>query len=664
MRLRGSDRGRAARPPRRGDREYKGKPGALIPVLQLAQGIFGYLPEVALKHIALKMGKPYSEVAGVVGFYSFFSTVPRGKHVIRVCLGTACYVRGGVAVLDAFKKDLGIDVGGPPKTASSRSRSDAASAPAASRRPACAAAAAPGSPPASSGSSPPSSRATRSTSSATPTRATPARSWTARCSKATRTPSSRAWPSAPSPSARTRATSTCAPSIRWRVERLEIAINRPREYGLLGDDIIGTGFASTSRSHGFRRLRLRRRDRAHDLHRGQARRAAAAAAVPGPQGPLGQAQRPQQRRDLRQRRRPSSSTAPSGTRSAYGTEKSKGTKVFALSGNVNNTGLVEVDRSASRWATHLRHRRRHPGGKNFKAAQLGGPSGGCIPKEHLNVRWTTSPCRSSAPSWARAASSSWTRTPAWSTWRASSSTSPGRELRQVPAVPRRHQAHARDRRSHLRRRGRRGRHRAPHRSRRDHQADGALRPRPDGAQPRALDHPPLPPRVRGAHQGQVLRSRRLRHAVHGALLQRLPGQRQHPRLRQPGRRAALRRGPQGAPRAQPAGQHLRPRVLPPLREQVPARRLDGARRHPPRQALHGRAGEGPSLPEIQIDRGQRGAQGRRHRRRPRRPLLRLLPRAPRLQAGRLRGRAKAGGMLVQAIPAYRLPREELEREIA
>jgi len=51
---------------------YKDKPGALIPVLQLAQGIFGYLPEVALKHVALKLGKPYSEVAGVVGFYSFF----------------------------------------------------------------------------------------------------------------------------------------------------------------------------------------------------------------------------------------------------------------------------------------------------------------------------------------------------------------------------------------------------------------------------------------------------------------------------------------------------------------------------------------------------------------------------------------------------------------
>jgi NADH:ubiquinone oxidoreductase subunit E len=90
---------------------YKDKPGALIPVLQVAQGIFGYLPEVALKRIAKGMRKSYSEVAGVVGFYSFFSTVPRGRNLVRVCLGTACYVRGGMKVLEALKKELGIDVG-------------------------------------------------------------------------------------------------------------------------------------------------------------------------------------------------------------------------------------------------------------------------------------------------------------------------------------------------------------------------------------------------------------------------------------------------------------------------------------------------------------------------------------------------------------------------
>ena len=57
------------------------------------------------------MNKPYSEVAGVVGFYSFFTTVPRGKHLVRVCLGTACYVRGGKEVLAALKTALDVEVG-------------------------------------------------------------------------------------------------------------------------------------------------------------------------------------------------------------------------------------------------------------------------------------------------------------------------------------------------------------------------------------------------------------------------------------------------------------------------------------------------------------------------------------------------------------------------
>jgi NADH:ubiquinone oxidoreductase subunit E len=73
--------------------------------------ILGYLPEAALKKISLALRKPYSEVAGVVGFYSFFTTVPRGKHLVRVCLGTACYVRGGKPVLQALKDAMGVEVG-------------------------------------------------------------------------------------------------------------------------------------------------------------------------------------------------------------------------------------------------------------------------------------------------------------------------------------------------------------------------------------------------------------------------------------------------------------------------------------------------------------------------------------------------------------------------
>jgi len=91
--------------------DYKGTSGALIPVLQIAQKMFGYLPKAVLKRISVVLNKPYSEVAGVVSFYSFFSTVPRGKYLVRVCLGTACYVRGGKDVLDSLKKALKIDVG-------------------------------------------------------------------------------------------------------------------------------------------------------------------------------------------------------------------------------------------------------------------------------------------------------------------------------------------------------------------------------------------------------------------------------------------------------------------------------------------------------------------------------------------------------------------------
>ena len=91
--------------------EYRTLPGALIPVLQITQAMFGYLPEPALKKISASLGKPYSEVTGVLSFYSFFSTVPRGKHLVRVCLGTACYVRGGKEVLAALKAALGVEVG-------------------------------------------------------------------------------------------------------------------------------------------------------------------------------------------------------------------------------------------------------------------------------------------------------------------------------------------------------------------------------------------------------------------------------------------------------------------------------------------------------------------------------------------------------------------------
>ena len=91
--------------------ESKDKPGSLIPLLQLTQKMYGYLPQAALKKISQELQIPMSEVAGVVGFYSFFSTKPKGKNVVRVCQGTACYVRGGNEVLSAVKNELKVNVG-------------------------------------------------------------------------------------------------------------------------------------------------------------------------------------------------------------------------------------------------------------------------------------------------------------------------------------------------------------------------------------------------------------------------------------------------------------------------------------------------------------------------------------------------------------------------
>jgi len=89
----------------------KDQKGALIPILQAAQDSLGYLSEETLKRISRELEIPYSEVTGVVSFYSYFTTMPRGEFVIRVCLGTACYVRGGKEVLGELKKLLGIEVG-------------------------------------------------------------------------------------------------------------------------------------------------------------------------------------------------------------------------------------------------------------------------------------------------------------------------------------------------------------------------------------------------------------------------------------------------------------------------------------------------------------------------------------------------------------------------
>ena len=91
---------------------YRGKEGGLIQVLHLAQEIYGHLPLEVQQFVARGMDIPLAEVSGVVSFYSFFSSTPRGEHTIRVCLGTACYVRGGKKIIEHLTSHLGIEPGG------------------------------------------------------------------------------------------------------------------------------------------------------------------------------------------------------------------------------------------------------------------------------------------------------------------------------------------------------------------------------------------------------------------------------------------------------------------------------------------------------------------------------------------------------------------------
>lgn len=85
--------------------------GELINVLHKVQGTFGYLPAEVQEVVAQELNVPVAKIYGVVTFYSYFTMLPKGKHPISVCTGTACYVRGAEKVLEEFKKELQINVG-------------------------------------------------------------------------------------------------------------------------------------------------------------------------------------------------------------------------------------------------------------------------------------------------------------------------------------------------------------------------------------------------------------------------------------------------------------------------------------------------------------------------------------------------------------------------
>ncbi len=84
--------------------------GEVINVLHQVQGKFGYLPEEVQELVANELHMPVAKVYGIVSFYSFFTMTPKGEYPINMCLGTACYVRGAEKVLDAFKRELNIEV--------------------------------------------------------------------------------------------------------------------------------------------------------------------------------------------------------------------------------------------------------------------------------------------------------------------------------------------------------------------------------------------------------------------------------------------------------------------------------------------------------------------------------------------------------------------------
>lgn len=91
--------------------EYAGSPGSVIPVLQRAQAIYGYLPGEVLAYIAKKLRVPQSQVYGVATFYAQFYLQKRGRNSVRICDGTACHVRGAAKIIEALEEELGVAAG-------------------------------------------------------------------------------------------------------------------------------------------------------------------------------------------------------------------------------------------------------------------------------------------------------------------------------------------------------------------------------------------------------------------------------------------------------------------------------------------------------------------------------------------------------------------------
>jgi len=91
--------------------KYKGQKGALIPILQKAQGLYGYLPKEALQLIANRVGVSLGKVYGVATFYAQFYLERRGRHILKLCDGTACHVKGTPVLMTALEEEYGVHPG-------------------------------------------------------------------------------------------------------------------------------------------------------------------------------------------------------------------------------------------------------------------------------------------------------------------------------------------------------------------------------------------------------------------------------------------------------------------------------------------------------------------------------------------------------------------------
>ena len=374
------------------------------------------------------------------------------------------------------------------------------------------------------------------------------------------------------------------------VERLKIALAQARERGLLGKNILGSEFdfdmeirmGSGAFVCGEETALLT----SIEGNRGEPR---PRPPFPAVQGLWGKPTRAEQRRNLRQRAGDRPQRRRPGTpRTAPNEQGHQGLRPG------RNDQELRPGRGARRHAAgrpDLRHRRRHPqrqgvqGGADRRPLRRLHPQ--AAPERPAGLRVALRAGRDHGlrrPDRHGRGQLHGRRRPLLPRIR------PGGIVRQVRPLPRGHQADAGNPQPHLRGPRRGGRRRAADRPGRDDQGHVAVRPGPDGAQPGALDDPPLRPRVHRAHPRQALPGGRLRGAGLRPLLQRLPGQRRHPRLRLAGRRETLRRGPAAAPRAEPLRGHLLAGLLPHLRGQVPpvdARRAGVDPRH---QAVHGRPG--------------------------------------------------------------------------